>query len=149
MSAHHRHQLTASVFVVLRRSNEICLLRRAHTGWMDGYMSIPAGGLDANETILEAAIREAREEVGITLEPSALRHAHTLHSLTESRDWLGHFFMATEWAGEPQICEPDKHDTLIWAPVSALPHNMIPYIRQGLLGIEERQTYSEYGWERP
>ncbi|MBZ6076079.1 NUDIX hydrolase [Microvirga puerhi] len=144
-----RHQLSASVFVVLRRRDTICLLRRATTGWMDGYLSLPAGGLDAHETIRDAAIREAREEIGITLTPRTLDYAHTLHSLTEGKDWLGHFFVAIEWVGEPRICEPHKHSALIWAPIASLPDDMIPYVRQSLLNIEEGLAYSEYGWGVP
>jgi 8-oxo-dGTP pyrophosphatase MutT (NUDIX family) len=102
--------------------------------------------LDAQETLLQAVIREAREEVGIILKPDALRHAHTLHSLTSGSDWLGHFFVADEWIGEPAICEPDKHDALQWASISDLPENIIPYVGQALLNIEEGRHYSEFGW---
>ena len=52
MNQRVRHKHSASVFVVLLRGAEICMLRRKGTGWMDGSLSVPAGGLDANETIL-------------------------------------------------------------------------------------------------
>ncbi len=52
-----RHKYSASVFVVLMRGEDICLLRRKGTGWPDGLFSLPAGGLDAGETIASAGIR--------------------------------------------------------------------------------------------
>lgn len=141
-----RHTLSASVFVALRRGPEVCLLRRTGTGWMDGSFSVPAGGLDANETIAAAAIRESQEEVGVRISLDHLNHAHTLHALTAGSDWVGHFFSVTMWSGTPRLCEPDKHSDLIWCPVQDLPDETVPYVRQALLCIERGQPYSEFGW---
>lgn len=38
-----------------------------------GSWALPGGGIEANETPAEAAIREVQEELGLTIEPSALR----------------------------------------------------------------------------
>ncbi|WP_219762451.1 NUDIX hydrolase [Neoroseomonas alba] len=141
-----RHMHSASVFVALMQGSEICLLRRKATGWLDGQFSLPAGGLDAGETIASAARREAEEEVGVWVAPSALHYAHTLHSQTDGSDWVGHFFVATEWSGIPRICETDKHCDLMWRAANALPDETIPYVRQALRCIAQGDRYSEYGW---
>lgn len=146
MSQRVRHTLSAAVFIILQQGGEICLLRRISTGWMDGCFSLPAGGLESGETIRAAAVREAREEVGVRIDPAALRYVHTLHSVTEGRDWVGHFFAATNWHGTPVVCEPEKHADLIWRPISDLPTNTIPYVRQALLSLDRGLGYSEYGW---
>jgi 8-oxo-dGTP pyrophosphatase MutT (NUDIX family) len=54
---------------------------------MDGSFSIPAGGLEAGETIGAVAIREAYEEVGVRIAQDDLRYVHTLHSQTEGQAW--------------------------------------------------------------
>jgi 8-oxo-dGTP pyrophosphatase MutT (NUDIX family) len=113
---------------------------------MDGSFSIPAGGLEAAETIRMAAIRETREEVGVEIDPLDLEYTHTLHSLTEGNDWVGHFFTVRVWTGTPRIREPDKHSDLTWCSIKSLPDGTIPYVRQALLCISAGKSYSEFGW---
>ena len=85
----------------------------------------------------------------MTVAATSLRHAHALHALTEGAGWLGHFFVATRWDGEPRICEPAKHGEIRWAALSDLPDDVIPYVHQALLGVARGEGYSEYGWEEP
>lgn len=132
---------------MLLKDSEVCMLKRKGTGWMDGSFSIPAGGLDAGETIGAAAIREAYEEVGVQIAPQNLHYVHTLHSKTDDRTWLGHFFQATAWEGTPTLREPDKHSDLQWYPINALPPETIPYVRQAILCVAAQNPYSEYGWD--
>lgn len=57
------------VFVIVEHAGQVLLVREAKHGqrWY-----APAGGLEAGETIREAAIRETQEEAGILVEPTAL-----------------------------------------------------------------------------
>lgn len=123
------------------------MLKRRGTGWMDGSFSIPAGGLDAGETIRDAAIREAYEEVGIRIAPDDLQYAHTLHSKTGEDVWVGHFFRATAWTGTATLRELDKHSDLQWRTIDDLPSETIPYVRQAILAVAAQEPYSEYGWD--
>jgi len=141
-----RYNLSIAVFVVLRKGDDICMIRRAHTGWMDGFYSLPAGGLEYGETLAQAAAREVKEETGITLTEDNLALAHTIHVWTEDRSWIGHFFICDQWEGTPYVAEPDKHSALGWQPISALPEHTIPYVKQALRYLEQGQAYSEYGW---
>lgn len=147
MSERIRYQLSASVFVLLLRDGKVCMIRRKATGWMDGSLSIPAGGLDFGETIAAAAIREAYEEVGVRINAQDLRHVHTLHSKTEGRTWLGQFFQTTTWEGTPELRELEKHTDLQWCDVNELAPETVPYVRQALRCITAGQAYSEHGWD--
>lgn len=142
-----RFRLSASVFMLLCRDDAVLCLRRAGTGWMDGFWSVPAGGLDGGETLLEAARRETREEVGVEVAAADARLVHMLHCRTAGEEWLGAVFAAERWRGEPCLREPAKHDRLAWHAAAALPDATIPYVRQavglGLAGI----AWSAYGWD--
>ena len=142
-----RYNLSIAVFVLLLRENEICMLRRSNTGWMDGCYSLPAGGLESGETLSEAAARELKEETGVQASPSALTLAHTMHVWTENRSWIGHFFICREWSGVPFLAEPDKHSEVSWKNTETLPAETIPYVRQAIVAIKEARTYAELGWD--
>lgn len=64
---------------MLLRDDTILLLRRFNTGFADGQYSLPAGHLDGNEHVIDAAIREAREEIGIEIDASTARVCGVMH----------------------------------------------------------------------
>jgi 8-oxo-dGTP pyrophosphatase MutT (NUDIX family) len=141
-----RFRLVVAVHLFLRRSDEVLLLRRANTGYEDGNYSVVAGHVDGNETARQAMAREATEEAGIVVVPADLRFVHVMHrkEANEADDRIDMFFAASRWHGEPTIGEPDKCSELRWAPLNALPANMVPYVRAALTSYRENQPYSEF-----
>lgn len=136
-------------YVILRKEDKILFVLREHTGFMDGFYSLPAGRVEEGETFLAGACREAAEEVGVELESDQLRHVHTQHRYTSAsgtKQWVDVFFDVDEWSGEPRNGEPDKHSRIEWLPIDDLPDNIMDYQRQALLGIAQGQTYGEFGW---
>jgi 8-oxo-dGTP pyrophosphatase MutT (NUDIX family) len=113
---------------------------------MDGYYSVPAGGVEAGETIRAAALREASEEVGVEIRPENLEYCLLLHCLSESDEWIGHFFVASVWSGEPRALEASKHSHCRWSSLEEIKNHLIPYVRAALEGLESGVTYVEYGW---
>src|SRR5215216_5679403 len=63
-----RAKFPVTVHLLFFRHDQILLLRRFNTGYADGQYSVPAGHLDGGETVMEAAAREAEEEVGVKLD---------------------------------------------------------------------------------
>ncbi|GEM50188.1 NUDIX hydrolase [Deinococcus cellulosilyticus] len=142
-----RFKAPSSVFLILHSQQKFCLLHRTHTGWMDGLYSIAAGAVEAGETLIQALIREAKEELGITVLPQHLQLVHTLHAKTEGDLWLGHFFAAQEWDGEPITMEPHKHSHILWVPLDEVNGQLVPYVEQALRAVQAGQMYSEFGFE--
>ncbi len=145
-----RFKLIPAVYLVLRRGDQVLLLRRANTGYQDGKYGLVAGHLDGDELATAAMVREAKEEAGITIRPEALRFVHVAHRL--SRGQLGQeridiFFEATEWDGEVVNAEPEKCDDLSWFEITALPESMLPFVRRVLTDIARGGQYSEYSSE--
>ena len=134
-----------TVHVFLFRGEDVLLLRRFNTGYEDGKYSVPAGHVESDETILQAAVREAQEELGIVLVHDELRFAGVMHR--RSDDVRVDFFVQTaRWQGEPTNMEPDKCDELLWAPIRSLPSNVIPYVRRALENDHSEAWYEEFGW---
>jgi 8-oxo-dGTP diphosphatase len=136
------------VHVLLVRDGQVLLTRRRDTNPMfDGLWHLPSGKLDAGESVLDAAVREAEEEVGVLLDPTDLRHVHTLHVNRSGREpRLGLFFEARHWTGEPVNCEPDKCSAVQWFQLDALPTDVIDYPAAGLDAYLTGQSFGLRGW---
>jgi 8-oxo-dGTP pyrophosphatase MutT (NUDIX family) len=140
-----RHLVAFAVYLLLRRGEEVLLLRRAHTGWEDGNYSLVAGHVDDGESAVTAILREAGEEAGVTLDADDLELVHTMHR-RDATNYVDLYFEASRWSGEPRIMEPNKADDLSWYPLSTLPPNLIPTVRQALTCIALGEPFSEFGW---
>lgn len=131
---------------------EILMLRRHNTGYEDGNYSVPAGHIDPGESATAAMVREATEEIDITLDPHDLRMAHVMHRRNVGVDCsnserVDFFFVSRRWTGDPVNREPHKCDDLSWFSVSAFPENTIPYISAAIVYLMAEEPYSELGWE--
>lgn len=129
------------------KDNKILLLRRYNTGFHDGEYSFPAGHLDGNETLTQTMIREAKEEIGIELNPEDLKLVHVMHRKEPKEERVNFFFRVKKWRGDPKIMEPHKCDDLSWFEIDNLPDNIIPYISQAIDSFLNNVFYSEYGWD--
>jgi 8-oxo-dGTP pyrophosphatase MutT (NUDIX family) len=137
------------VHVLLLRGAELLLSRRRSADEFDGLWHLPAGKLEAGESALAAAVREAREEGGVLIDPADLRHVHSAHVVDTGREArIGLFFETRRWAGEPVNREPDKSYELRWFPLAMLPEDLIPYPAAGIRGYLTGETYSQRGWPR-
>jgi ADP-ribose pyrophosphatase YjhB (NUDIX family) len=59
------------VGAIIIEGNRVILVTRAHPP-IQGHWSIPGGVLEVGEMVREAAVREAREETGLIVEPGDL-----------------------------------------------------------------------------
>jgi 8-oxo-dGTP pyrophosphatase MutT (NUDIX family) len=87
------------VVVYVEREDELLVFD--HRDHPEAGTQVPAGGVDHGETLIEAAIREVREETGVRLETEP-----TLLGTHEHLDGLGraavsHFFRVVAPAGLP------------------------------------------------
>jgi 8-oxo-dGTP diphosphatase len=129
--------------VAFVRNNNVLLLRRAQPGFGQGCYSLVGGKVEKNELSRLAALRETKEEVGITLEPQDCNLAHVMHFTTTTADIIALFFIAQSWIGEPVNKEPHKHDDMAWFPLNNLPENLLPRHRLALESIDKGLLYSE------
>ena len=126
-----RARFPVTVHLFFFRGDQVLLLRRFNTGFRDGEYSVPAGHLDGGETVMAAAAREAKEEVGIEIEAGDMTFSTVMHRI-EDDERVDFFVHVHKLQGEPFNAEPDKCDDLRWANVDQLPANTVPYVRQAL-----------------
>ena len=138
-----RHSMIASVFILLLRENQICLLRRFQTGHEDGNYSLPAGHVEDNESILGAAIREAQEEVGVKINPKRMHLRHVMRRFEPGNDRIDFFFVTEKWVGSVRNAEPEKCDEVIWTDMNDLPENTVTYIREFIEHFKREVFFSD------
>ena len=127
-----RFQVIPAAYVVLRRDDQVLLQLRRGTGYMDGYWACAAAGhVEAGESVHAAAVREAREELGIGIDVANLVGLTGMHrtngtgeAIDERVDW---FFECRSWSGTPALQEADKAADLRWFPLAELPDPVVPH----------------------
>ena len=87
------------------------------------YHSIPGGHLEAGESFEEAAIREIKEETGITIHnPRVICITNNLETyLNEGKHYISIALVADGFDGSPVVMEPDKCEGWQWVDPTRLP----------------------------
>jgi len=127
-----RFRVVPAAYVLLRRSDQVLLQLRQNTGYMDGHWAAAAAGhVEADESVFEAAVREAREELGIIVDPSDLVPLCGMHRTHRNGkpidERVDFFFTCTHWQGEPRLIETEKAADLRWFRLDALPDPVVPH----------------------
>ena len=142
-----RYRSIIDVHVILERNSEILLLERHGTGYCDGMLHLPSGHLEEGETIGDGAAREAREEVGVRIDPADLCLATVVHHRQRADlARVGMFFATGRWEGEPFNAEPGKCRKLVWCDPSVLPATTIGYPAAGIRAYLTGTPFSIHGW---
>ncbi|WP_370248048.1 NUDIX domain-containing protein [Nocardioides sp.] len=154
---HGRFTVIPASYVFLLREGEhgteVLLQLRRNTGYMDDHWAAAAAGhVERGETALEAARREAAEEIDVhdadlTFVTAMQRTRHDL-AIDERIDF---FFTARSWTGEPRVVEDAKCAGIRWVPLTgldSLPQPVVPHERAVLLGIHDGTlpAYSTFGF---
>lgn len=138
------HRLTRPItmgvrVIVLEEStpDRVLLIRHSYIG---GW-HLPGGGVDRNETLVEAARREVREEVGLVIDcdpqPFGL-YARFRHGAS---DHVG-VFVARGWSGQPRVDGVEILEARIVA-LDALPDDLSPATRRRLDEFAGRTARAE------
>ena len=135
-----------SVDLLLRKDNKILLMRRKNTGFADGMYSMPAGKLEPKESVEDAIIREAREEINIDIKNETLKVIQVMNRNGIDRERIDYFFTVDRWNKEIKNNEPCKCDDLKWFDMDTLPENIIPYIKEAINNYNKKINFSLFGW---
>src|SRR6185295_7080450 len=140
-----RPDIQVDLHLVLLRGGKVLLGKRLNAEFGTGQYHVPAGHLEADETVVDGIRREAREETGIGLSHDDVELVYVMHFRGES-DRLGLFVTATHWTGEIQNSEPLKCAGWEWIDESNLPMSLVPYARHALTDILCGRRLGLFGW---
>ncbi|MDY6778749.1 MAG: NUDIX domain-containing protein, partial [Candidatus Nanohaloarchaea archaeon] len=98
-----------------------------------GVWNLPAGKLEPGETPREAAIRETREEAGISVTPDALVGIYLDDSDVSDDRVINFVFLAQEYRSTPEAAEEDIQQVSWFAPEKAMEKELrAAYIKQAI-----------------
>jgi ADP-ribose pyrophosphatase YjhB (NUDIX family) len=123
-------------------------MKRANTGWLDGFYTAPSGHIEDNEPATTAAIRETLEETGVTIHEDDLTCVHVSHRKDheDGKIYVDFFFVTTTWNGEPINSEPEKCSEVAWFDLDNVPDNTVEMLKNALANYKAGKFYSELGW---
>ncbi|HEX3568174.1 MAG TPA: NUDIX domain-containing protein [Candidatus Saccharimonadales bacterium] len=114
--------------LIVRKDDQILLgLRKNHFG--AGTWGLPGGHLEFSERLVDTACREAKEEIGLDIQPSDLHLISVVDGVPTSSGQQHHVhvtFELREPAQEPRNTEPEFCEELRYFPLDALPENILP-----------------------
>ncbi|WP_442602640.1 NUDIX domain-containing protein [Paenibacillus sp. KN14-4R] len=132
-----------------RQPHEVLLLKRKNTEYAPGMWSVVGGRIDGGEQVKEAAIREAKEEAGVSIDPADLEVVglnHRLHA--DKSEWMDFYLRVDTWQGNIVNMEPSKCEELRWFSIHELPDHMIPFVRKALTTNHDQMWFDHVGWDR-
>lgn len=129
---------------------KLLLHRRSNTGFCDGQLDMSCSGhVEEGETFFQAAVREAKEELGIKIEESDLKFSLVMHKRDKGAALTYvKLFLSSTCKDEPKICESDKCSFIGWFDVDDLPESqMMSENIEAFRAIKRGENYLEYGWK--
>lgn len=108
----------------------------------------PARHIDKGENAYEAAVREAKEELGITISIEDIIDTFVVNRKNKSLPpYYDVYFEVSKYLGEIKINEPEKCSELIWCSPTKLPADMIDFEKDAMennaKGIKFSVTYAD------
>lgn len=114
-----RPELVGTLVFIMR--DEQVLLIHKKTGHGAGLINGPGGKLDPGESVVECAVREVAEEVGLTVHDASVG-AELRFVERQGKQWLGFALTARDFSGEP-VETPEARP--FWCALDEIPYQQM------------------------
>ncbi len=111
----------------LGQDTEVLLCKRQSL-FFNGVWNGPGGKLEPGETIFKCGCRETKEEVGLRIDPTSMRHYASVDFYHPSDsgpkfEWRVHFLSAARFKGTPALI--NGFSELGWFKLTDLPYHIM------------------------
>ncbi len=103
--------------LIVNAKNEVLLVHKAYGGRVYG---LPGGVVDPGELPVQAAVREAREEIGVEVRLEYQLGVYHLRGGGRPEQYST-VYVATIVSGEPHVVDPREISKIGWYGLDALP----------------------------
>lgn len=124
---------------IINDAGELLLIQRLREPDA-GAWGLPGGKIDFGERAEIAVIREAEEELGVTITLTDLACISEIIDGGDGRHWVSPIYFARISSGEPKLMEPEKHGGWGWFAMNSLPDRLTTPTLQYL---KSREGYSD------
>lgn len=123
-----RQPIRAVAIVI--RDKSVLLIHRINQG--NEYYVFPGGGVEEDETVEEAVVRELHEETSVEVKNLRLLYHH--HIIGEVTDSDQYFYLCDYVSGVPELSESNELEENrkgtdfyepLWYPISKLPQTLL------------------------
>lgn len=119
----HLHEVAQPIFVAeiyIIHDDKLLMLKRSETKKkFPGFWSLPGGHIDEGEDPLAAAIREVKEETGVTIVPEEIKlKVVALHHHIDREELYAAFAFAVTLTEQPIITSEEREGEARWIPVT-------------------------------
>lgn len=132
--------LTARLLLHYREHTLYLMQTKGNGG---GY-TLPGGRIEGEEFAKEGLIREAFEEVGITVSKKSLKLVHVMHKRLNSTVEIIFFYKASKWKNELNVKELEKFSNYVWLPDDEPPKRLPAVIKAAMEDIANDKIYSQF-----
>ena len=140
----NREKFLSSIYLIIKNEEgKILLQRRQGTKLWPGFLALPAGHIDEGENAYEAAIREAKEELDITISQDNIIDTFVVNRRNKSLSpYYDVYFEINDYEGNITINEPEKCSELKWCNIEELPEDMIEFEKIALFNNKKGIKFS-------
>lgn len=133
--------------LIIKQDDKVLLFFR-NDGFFNydgGWWVLPAGHIEQHETAMSAAIREAKEELDIDIDPADIKCVHVISNLASRTESFDFFFEVSKYTGQIRNCEGDKCADMQYFTLDEVANlkNVVSTTRISLAALARGEFYSE------
>ena len=133
-----RTTFPVGVNVLVLRDNQLLLGKRKNI-YGAGSWGLPGGHLELGEGVALAALRELKEETGLSSDN--LKFINFINDVREDEHYLQIGFLAEDIKVEPTLKEPDRCEEWKWFDLESLPENIFIAHQRQIMAFKENKYF--------